>query len=452
MRMKQYMAMGLSALVAATGFSARAADGAGPKNVIVMVGDGMGFAQVESAGIYFYGDAKGQPFWTFQPMAMTTYSESGNGYDAEKGATDFGYVKNDATDSAAAATTLSSGVKTTNKRIGQDGSGNSVRHLYEDADEMGKATGVLSTVYISHATPAAFTAHLKSRNDVEKLAQQMIKESTLDLLVGAGHPWFDDDGKQVGGMGDKPYKTDGSYDRIGGEELWRAIREGKAGADVDGDGKADPWTLIDDLAGFEALAKDGSGSGRVLGVLPVASTLQFNRGGDAKADPYVVPMSPNLPSMTTLVQGALNVLSQDPDGFFLMAEGGAIDWAGHENAMGRLIEEQHDFDEAIAAVVAWVEANSSWDDTLLVITADHETGYLCGPVSDPEISPLENLGKGKVPGYKFHSGSHTNQLVPLFSKGNGAEKFVDYVKGEDPRWGAIVDNADIPTLIRSVWR
>ena len=162
----------------------------------------------------------------------------------------------------------------------------------------------------------------------------------------------------------------------------------------------------------------------MLGVLPVASTLQANRAGDKKAGPYEVPATPNLPGMALLMDGALNVLSQDPDGFFLMAEGGAIDWAGHANAFGRLIEEQHDFDLAIEAVVAWVEAHSSWDDTLLIIT----------------------------PGFQWNTGSHTNQVVPVFAKGKGAEKLLDAVKGTDSRRGPYIDNTDIPKTIRAVWR
>ena len=449
---KAHIRVAVALLLAGTGVLAGAAEKTGPKNVILMIGDGMGFAQIEAAGLYFYGKTEAQPYWAFQPLAMTTWSASGDGYDPERAAKDFKYIMKGATDSAAAATTMSSGVKTLNKRIGEDPDGNNLRHLYEDAEAMGKATGVLTTVYLSHATPAAFATHEKSRNHVEKIAQDMLTKGTLDLLVGAGHPWYDDDHKQIGGLGSAPYKTAGSYDRLGGEALWRSIREGSAGGDADGDGSADPWYLVDNLAGFESLAAGAHTGERILGVLPVATTLQLNRSGDKNAAPYAVPLTPDLPDMALLMKGALNVLSQDPEGFFLMAEGGAIDWACHGNNFGRLIEEQHDFDRAIAAVVTWVEKNSSWEDTLLIITADHETGYLCGPGSDPELRPLENNGKGKVPGYEWHSKHHTNQPVPLFSKGNGAEKFLGMIKGQDVRRGPYVDNADVPKVIRAVWR
>jgi len=76
--------------------------------------------------------------------------------------------------------------------------------------------------------------------------------------------------------------------------------------------------------------------------------------------------------------GALNVLNQDPDGFFLMIEGGAVDWMGHANDMPRYIEDQVAFNLAVASVIDWVEENSSWDETLLIVTSDHECGGIWG--------------------------------------------------------------------------
>lgn len=450
------MTIGLLGTVAAAGLAlcgmATAEEKAGPKNIILMVGDGMGFAQMEAASLYAYGEPHAQPYWNYQVLACTTYSASGKGFDPEKAASDFSYVLKDATDSAAGATTLSSGVKTANKAIGVDVDEKPLRHLYEDAEAKRKATGVLTTVYISHATPAGFTTHHSSRNDIDVLAIDMIRNSTLDVLMGAGHPWFDDDGKQIGGLGDNPYKTEGDYKRLGGEDLWREIEAGTVGNDANGDGTPDPWKLIDNLDGFKSLTGPDVPT-RVLGIAPVASTLQANRGGDKTAEaPYAQPLSPNMPDLALMVEGALNVLSKDPDGFFMMVEGGAIDWGGHGNAIGRLIEEQLDFDKAIAAVDAWVAANSSWDDTLLIITADHETGYLSGPDSDPKVTPLVNKGKGQTPGFKFHTGGHTNQVVPCIAKGNGAEKLLEAVKGQDVLRGPYVDNTDIPKTIRAVWR
>jgi alkaline phosphatase len=282
----------------------------------------------------------------------------------------------------------------------------------------------------------------------------MIRNSSLDVLMGAGHPWFDDDGAPIGGLGDDPFKTEGDYKRIGGEALWRDVVGGTAGGDANGDGTADPWKLVDSLDEFNAL-KGTDAPARVLGIAPVATTLQGNRGSDEdkKAElPYAKPSTATVPDLALMIEGALNVLSKDPDGFFIMAEGGAIDWAGHGNVIGRLIEEQLDFDKAIAAVEAWVAANSSWDETLLIITADHETGYLSGPDSGEKVTPLVSNGIGKTPGYKFHTGGHTNQVVPCIAKGKGAEKLLEAVKGKDALRGPFIDNADIPKTIRAVWR
>jgi alkaline phosphatase len=82
-----------------------------------------------------------------------------------------------------------------------------------------------------------------------------------------------------------------------------------------------------------------------------------------------------------MTSAAINVLDNNPDGFFLMIEGGAADWASHANQSGRVIEEQIAFEKAIETVIEWVNKNSTWDDTLLIVTSDHETGYITGPDS-----------------------------------------------------------------------
>jgi alkaline phosphatase len=156
--------------------------------------------------------------------------------------------------------------------------------------------------------------------------------------------------------------------------------------------------------------------------------------------------------MSEIMAPALCVLKQDQDGFVLMAEGGAIDWASHGNLSGRLIEEQVDFDKAVEYAVEWIEKHSSWDETLLIITADHETGYLTGPRSDPVWQPLVNYGVGNLPGMEWHGKGHTNQLVPVFVKGAGAETFVQRATMIDPSVGAYMDNTAIPNTVRELWK
>jgi alkaline phosphatase len=358
-------------------------------------------------------------------------------------------VKSGATDSASAGTALSTGKKTYDAAIGVDIDRNDLEHLMEEAEELGKSTGVVTSVQFSHATPAAFVAHNVSRNDYSGIALEMLTESAADVVIGCGHPFYDNSGvNQANAI---------SYKYVGNQSSWEALTdadgdgEGLVGADADGDGVADEWTFIEDVDDFADLAK-GKAPKRLCGVAQVHSTLQQSRGGDGSADPYVVARNSGVPTLKQMTLAALNVLDADKDGFVVMVEGGAVDWAGHANQMGRLIEEQAEFNEMVEAVCAWVKANGGWDDNLVIVTADHETGYLWGPGSSDAGSwnPLVNNGRGKVPGHEWNSGDHTNSLVPLFAKGAGASLFRKYVAGTDPVRGKYVDNTSVAKVIFSL--
>ncbi|MDP8244249.1 MAG: alkaline phosphatase [Candidatus Hinthialibacter antarcticus] len=424
-----------------------------PKNVIIMIADGMGFLHTEAASLYRYGKTKGQIYWDFDHYAVQTSSlNTKQGYDPNVVYDDFKNLLKDPTDSASSATALSTGVKTLNAMLGMTPDKKHLRHIMEDAEEMGKATGVLTTVYFAHATPAGFIVHIDSRGKYKEVANQMLWDSKTDVIIGAGHPWYNDDGEKVGGYQPDPFSTPLKYDRVGGLASWKKILDGTPGADADGDGEPDAWTLVDSKQDFRALASKKSGlPKRLFGLAPLYSTLQQSRSGNQFLPPYEEALISASPTMTELMAAALNVLNQDEDGFVLMAEGGAVDWASHGNQPGRMIEEQIDFDRAIEYTVAWVEKHSSWDETALLITADHECGYLCGPGSDPTWQPLFSYGAGKMPGMEFHSGGHTNQLVPLFVKGAGTEKYKDKVIGKDPVHGPFIDNTSIPTVVRELW-
>jgi alkaline phosphatase len=423
-----------------------------PKNVIIMIGDGMGYGHIEAASLYRYGKPDGQVYRSFSHYAMATHSmENKRGYDLEKAWKEFKCFHWMPTCSAAAGTALSTGHKTHSGAVGVTKDGEPLPHLLDDAEALGKSTGVLSTVRINHATPASFVAHVSKRSNDLEIAQQMILERPIDVLMGPGHPWFDANGKQTGGFEPDLWETGGSYQHVAGLETWQKLRAGEAGSDANGDGTPDPWTLVDTLEGFEALARSENLPDRVLGLAPVSGTLQQDRRGDDQADAFQVPFTPGLPDMALLMRAAIAVLSQNPEGFFLMAEGGAIDWASHGNQGGRVIEEQIDFDKAIDAAVAWVEEHSNWEETALFITADHETGYLWGPGSDPEWQPLQNNGAGVMPGMAFYSKSHTSQLVPLYAKGPGTEGLAGQIQGQDPRRGPFVDNTSIAAVVREAW-
>src|SRR5690606_21335892 len=113
-------------------------------------------------------------------------------------------------------------------------------------------------------------------------------------------------------------------------------------------------------------------------------------------------------------------------------EGGAVDWAAHANNLPRLIEEQMDFNHAVAAVVDWVEANSSWDETLVIVTTDHGNGLIQGPDSDVNAySPIINQGAGALPLVRWNSDTHTRELVPVYAQGAGADYFLEVAQPDE---------------------
>jgi alkaline phosphatase len=411
------------------------------KNVIVMISDGWGYNQIAATDYYQYGRIGSQVYENFPfKVGMSTYSINGS-YSSESAWNDFNYVTGKPTDSAAAATAMSTGVKTYDAGIGVDINKMPLKHISEHFEEQGKSTGVVTSVEFSHATPAGFVAHNENRNNYSAIANEMILSSKTDVIMGAGNPLYDDDGK---------LRTAASYSYVGGINTWNGLVNGTlAVSDSDGDGIPDPWKLIQSKEEFINLG-NGSTPNRVIGVAQTHTTLQQNRSGDKNADAFKVPFNENVPDLSEMAKGALNVLDNNQNGFFLMIEGGAVDWAGHANQSGRLIEEQADFNKAVEAVNKWVEINSNWGETLLIVTGDHETGYLTGPDSNPDWTSIVNNGAGNMPGMQWNSGNHTNSLVPLFAKGDAARLFKNYADMTDSVKGDYIDNTVISKLIKEV--
>jgi alkaline phosphatase len=422
------------ALAASSGGSAKPA----AKNIIIMISDGWSYNQLEAASYYEYGKDARQIYNRFPfQFAMSTYSYYCN-YDPALAWSNFEYVKLCYTDSAAAATTMATGVKTYDAGIGVDVNGNPVSNTLELAEEKGKATGVVTSVEWTHATPAGFVAHNLNRNNYAEIGQEIVNVSAADVVMGAGHPWYDASGNLK--------QTPNTFKYVGEQTTWDALVAGTAGGDADGDGIADPWTLIQTRAEFQALM-DGPTPKRVLGTAQVYETLQQGRSGDAFANPYVVPRTETVPTLTEMTLAALNVLDNDPDGLYLMVEGGAVDWAGHSNQSGRMIEEGIEFERAVEAVVDWVHKNSNWGETLLIVTGDHETGYLWGPGSNPAWMPIVNNGMGNLPGMQWNSTNHTNSLMVLSAKGDAARMFSRYADQYDPVRGWYLDNTELAKLV-----
>ena len=325
-----------------------------PKNVIFLIGDGMGVSHVQ-AGLVAN---KGKLFLeNFKHVGLANTSS------ADK------YV----TDSAAGGTALSTGQKTTNGAIGVDVNKNPIKTILEEAEEKGLATGLVSTSSITHATPASFIAHQESRNMYEEIAADFLK-TDIDVFIGGGYKHFTErkDGRNLTDeLKQKGYRVEQDLNSI------KKIKKGK-------------------LAGLTAAGHNGRMDERG-DMLPVATST------------------------------AINILSNNKKGFFLMVEGSQIDWGGHAGSTIYIVEDMLDFDRTIGKALEFASKNK---ETLVIVTADHETGGMA--IVDG------NYETGLVKG-EFPTGSHTGVMVPVFAYGPGAEQFT-----------GIMDNTDIPNRIRKL--
>ena len=410
------------------------------KNVFFFIADGWGYNQL-AATDYWSGQA--QVYESFPVrLAMCTYSlstltQDSLGYDPQLANSDWNYLLRRPTDSAAAATALSTGVKARDGQLNIDpDTGAPLLTILQRAEELGKATGVVTSVQWSHATPAGFAAHDVSRDHNAALAVEMLDSSGCEVIMGCGHPLYDANGHLA---------TVPDYRYVGGRRHWNMLQRGTS-----------PWTLVESRTEFQALMT-GDTPVRVCGAAQIRTTLQQERfpaeRRNIPVEPFSLPPLWNIPTLEEMTRAALNVLDNNPSGFFLMVEGGAVDWACHNQQLGRCIEEMFAFNQAVQAVVEWIDVNSNWDETLVIVTGDHETGYLWGPDSGPPAAwnPVINNGPGMLPAARFYSKKHSNSLIPFFAKGNGSDKFVASATRADPSRGAYFDNTDIAEVIFSLW-
>lgn len=422
--------------------------GAAPaKNVVLLITDGASFNTWDAAtynrfgelGLEVYDGFDVQRFMSTYPLTTSstpTNSLEGNGgYDPsrawlaipQEGSYTgtvagneypdhffaYDYLRQGVTDSAAAGTAIASGVKTYNNAINYDNFGRPLEHIGGMAVDAGKALGIVSSVYWSHATPAAFGAENSSRNNYAEIARQMVEEGDASVIMGGGHPFFGDNGD---------YRTptsENDFQYVGGSETFLDLATGQTA-----------YRFIDSREQFETLAAgelDLAADEKVLGTFRTGSTLQAYRDGTEAGG-----LIETVPDLATMTRGALNVVERDEDGFFLMVEGGAVDWMAHQNNLPRIIEEQTDFNRAVEAAVAWVETESSWDETLVIVTSDHGNGLLLGPQSDQvPFQPIVNQGAGELPSARWHTDNHTNELVRLYAHGAGAEGISEFADRRD---------------------
>lgn len=471
-----------------------------PRNIIIMINDGAGWGAWDAAAYWQYGARDGAPYARFpHRYAMTTYplntsrTPTGDstpqlGYDPARAWANtpsgdaalpfdgYQYLAESATDSAAAGTALASGSKTYNNAINTDNHGRPLVFNTLRARQLGMATGVVTSVPFAHATPAAFGAQNISRNNHHAIAHQMLSQGHLDLVMGTGGPGFSVNGAPCAPTLPAPADAgcDAGQDWVAPAD-WLALEQGRTiGGNPQG-----AWTLLRSRAQFQDLADGTLRSERpVIGVPQVANTLQQARQADVLGpdprQPSGIARIGSVPDLATMTRGALRHLSTRSDqGLFLMVEGGATDWAAHTSSCGtqwhygacgdqpqrgQLIEEIVEFNDAVAAVVAWIQANGGWERNLLIVTTDHDNSLPMG--ADAQVvafAPVRNAGRGRMPAFSFRpTGNHSNALVPLWANGAGAERFAAHVRGKDPGYathvgwndGSLIDNTDVASVVR----
>jgi alkaline phosphatase len=424
-------------------------DAAMPTSVIVMVGDGMGFAQQDLATLWRDGTsagevtigADGKP--TVVPrgpgtlamqqldvqVAMSTYPVRDgiepDGYDPELAWSDPDWVAAGASDSAAAATALATGVKTADGMVGVDSDGEAQETLAERAISLGRSAGLVTSVPFSDAASAAFATHEVAGTNSTGIAHQLLS-SKLSVVIGAGHPWYDDNHLPL---------AQPAYTWISAED-WAALTSGSTG-----------FTFVDASATFNALASGATPPTRLFGVPKVGSTLQERRAG-ASVEPGDVARNA-VPDLATLSLAALDVLGRNPQGYVLEVDGGAIAWASRDHDTARTIEEVESFDAAVAAVENWITARDAWSSTLLVVAGSVEAGRAAGPAGP--WSPITGSA-GTLPDATWYSNGDTNALVPFAAQGAGAMAIGALAHHTDPVRGPYLDNTDLARiLLHRLW-
>jgi alkaline phosphatase len=347
------------------------------KNVIFMVPDGMGLAYVTAARTYIDG-SDGAPL-SFETLPVI-------GYQRTHSANSF------VTDSAAAASAWSCGEKFNNGEICyHSADGTYPDTILELARDMGKATGLIATSRITHATPAAYGAHVPSRNCENAIATDMVTVTQPDVILGGGARHFDGS-NPVDGCG-------GSSDN-----LPAAFANGYEYVETYSD-------LLTAISG---------GVEKVIGLFTLSHM------------PPHLSLSPDLPSLAEMSTAALDILEENKDGFFIMIEGSQIDWAGHANDPAYQVGEMMGFNEAVKAVLDWInESPSRVNNTLLVVVADHETGGYA--IDGPYGSQAE---EGVLIQDGWTSTNHSAVDTIIWSQGPGSQAL-----------GAALDNTDLYGII-----
>ena len=338
-----------------------------------------------------------------------------------------------ATDSASAATALAAGFKTDGGNIAWRtgdptiGKLTTIAEMYRNQKKA--SIGVVSTVPFSHATPASFVSHNVNRNNYQAIAQEIITSVRPDVVVGGGHPAYND---AAGLTGANAYQYIGSteYTNLKSSTEY-AFAERQAGVD----------------GGTSLLAKADDAvknKKKLFGLYGgVGGNFEYHKASNDGTSTITRGSTEN-PTLAQVSTAALKVLNQNSNGFFLMIEQGDIDWSNHADDYAAMIGGMWDLDQAVKSVEAFIDQpgdDLDWNNTLVIVTSDHGNSYM-------RIDTSKKLAKGKLPqqtttapagytaGLSYYPGqeitygfdgkgvnSHTNEPVTVYARGAGSQRF-----------------------------
>ncbi|GBF82818.1 alkaline phosphatase [Aphanothece sacrum FPU1] len=411
-----------------------------------------------------------------------------SGFDKE-------YIKLSYPDSANTATTLYTGVKSYNNAIGVDIYEKPLDSTLKMAAEAGKSTGLVTSVPIDHATPGAASANVNRRSKydanfpaLDNILQQQLRLYQPTVILGGGNPLSNPVPLQPDVEGvprpqsDYTYITKENYDYLVANPVnnrydYQFLQNGAgatntlltAAAALDpnngdrllglygaqGQNGNLPINSADgtyqntglDLFSLYSSAQAGNPRNITPGI-PNPDTVRPLRPGETDAQ-FIARQLDENPRLKDLTQAALTVLEKDPDGFWLMIEGGDIDWAAHDNNLDNLIGAVSDFNDSVAYVTNWIANNGGWEENLLLVTADHDHYFtlndnfpeLLRTVGAHDLTYSNNTpasaghfwgSTGSNPAnanslVKYNWGTHSNRPVPVYFQGNGSEVLLNSV-------------------------
>ncbi len=339
-----------------------------PKNIILLIGDGMGVGHVTLARLAAQADGKTLMMDTMKTAGLVQTRSADSIMP----------------DSAAAGTALATGWKTNNDMVSvlPDTSNTSVASILEVAQDLKKSTGLITDTDIVDATPAVFAAHARSREELPEIAGKILRQK-VDVLLGGGRAFF------------IPQSRTGSMRKDETDLLARAAQEGYAVVGTRGE-------------------LEQERSGKVIGLF----NLRALAAGASE------------PSLAELADKAIQLLSRNRRGFFLMVEGDHIDEKAHAHDAAGVIQQLREFDAAVGVALAFARSRK---DTLVVVVADHETGGLV------VLPPAQ--GSPKAWSVAWSTDDHSGNNVLLLADGPGASEF-----------GGVRDNTEIPKTMARLWR